>query len=231
MKIKGVVFDLDHTLYDRYKTLDIVMPIIYEKFKKFISDELSKQAFTEITKTADAKRIHYGWDAVFEYLEQRNIFKVGTDFSKEMYLRSIFENFKIYAEKYNFSKPLLDDLKGMGLKTGLITNGSGELQRRKLELLGLENSFDEIVISKEVGFEKPDARIFELAANRLLEKPENLLYVGDHPINDAKGSKDAGYIPVLVMTMGFETMPVASEFDNRIPSVKYLKELIENKFM
>ena len=41
----------------------------------------------------------------------------------------------------------------------------------------LNNYFDTIIISEEVGFSKPDKRIFELALNKLNVQPEDVLFI------------------------------------------------------
>ena len=43
--------------------------------------------------------------------------------------------------------------------------------------------FDELVLSGNEGVSKPDARIFEIACERLGENPENCVFVDDSPEN------------------------------------------------
>jgi putative hydrolase of the HAD superfamily len=72
----------------------------------------------------------------------------------------------------------------------LVTNGSGANQRAKLARSGLERFFARIVISGEVGVEKPDRAIFERAlAGR---PPSEALFVGDDPARDIAGAHAAG---------------------------------------
>lgn len=231
MKIDGVVFDLDHTLFDRYESIKLCTPEIYEKFKCLFHPEYTLEKFTELFIETDKLKIHYGWDAVFDRYIEKGLILPGIDFPRKEFLSSIFEVYKKFSVKYPFAKDVLKKLKNMNLKTGLITNGSSEVQRAKIFNLDLDDCFDEIFISGEVGIEKPNPEIFTKMSDKLAILPERLLYVGDHPINDATASKQAGYIPVLVMTMGFDTMPCAKNFDLRINSVKELIDLINIKFI
>jgi len=48
-----------------------------------------------------------------------------------------------------------------------VTNGDGAQQRAKLQNLGLVDRFNVFLASGDVGFPKPDKRIFETAAARL----------------------------------------------------------------
>ncbi len=52
-------------------------------------------------------------------------------------------------------------------------------KKAKIFNTNLNKYFETIIISEEVGFSKPDKRIFELALNKLNLQPENTLFVGD----------------------------------------------------
>ena len=88
-------------------------------------------------------------------------------------------------------------LKNAGIKTALITNGSSEGQREKLDRFALAPLFDEILIDTEVGFSKPDERIFRLALDRLSVSPEEAVMVGDNPVWDTEIPQKMGIFAVL----------------------------------
>lgn len=79
---------------------------------------------------------------------------------------------------------------------GVLTNGVGHLQRRKLHITGLEDPIDTIVVSGEEGYRKPDTRLFERAADRLPGTAH--VFVGDSPEADVVGASQAGWHPVLL---------------------------------
>jgi putative hydrolase of the HAD superfamily len=75
----------------------------------------------------------------------------------------------------------------------LVSNGGSSSQRRKLDRAGLKHHFSErIVISEEVGWSKPDARIFRAALQMTSTAPEQALFVGDDPHRDIEGAAGAG---------------------------------------
>ena len=80
----------------------------------------------------------------------------------------------------------------IGLKLGLITNGSVRMQSRKLQCLALAPMFDTILISDAEGIGKPDPRIFHRALERLNTSPARSVVVGDHPEVDVAGARAAG---------------------------------------
>jgi putative hydrolase of the HAD superfamily len=75
---------------------------------------------------------------------------------------------------------------------GIISNFDGRL-RPVLAQLGLEKFFQEIVISSEVGADKPDPWIFWESARRFGIEPATALHVGDEPEVDWKGAAAAGF--------------------------------------
>jgi putative hydrolase of the HAD superfamily len=87
---------------------------------------------------------------------------------------------------------MLEGLKRSGLLVGLVTNGQHALQYAKLAHTGLEYVFDEIVVSGDVGVEKPDREIFDLACEKLGLDPREAVYVGDNRRNDIDGAAGAG---------------------------------------
>jgi HAD superfamily hydrolase (TIGR01549 family) len=75
---------------------------------------------------------------------------------------------------------------------GLITNGPADVQRDKIDLLGLWPEIDFAVISGEIGVEKPDPAIFQEALRRGDAKSADAIYIGDSPEFDMEGARAAG---------------------------------------
>lgn len=60
----------------------------------------------------------------------------------------------------------LDRLRELEVPVGLVTDGRRITQRNKLRALGIETAFDHVVISEEIGTEKPDPRNFAVFEER-----------------------------------------------------------------
>ena len=221
--IKGVVFDLDHTLFDRYATQKLCMKGFCEHFD--VSEGMTDEKAAELVEYADMHFNHLGWNKIFEYLVNKKLFKTVPSF--ESYCSFLLEKFKHFAVPYEFTKPMLNELRKKGLKLGIITNGRSEIQRSKIKLLGFEELFDEIIVSEEVGAEKPDTKPFIVMAERLGINPQNLIYVGDFPINDVEASRKAGYTPVWVMTMKLWLFPEIEVPEFCIKDVSLVPEIVD----
>ena len=87
----------------------------------------------------------------------------------------------------------LADLNHRQVPWGIVTNGPSTMQRHKCQALGLDQIAPFIVISEEVGYAKPDPRIFRDALDATgLAKPEQVMFVGDSPATDIDGARRFG---------------------------------------
>jgi putative hydrolase of the HAD superfamily len=83
-------------------------------------------------------------------------------------------------------------LSSLGAELMVLSNGVTEVQLAKLSSTGLLGWFDRVVISDQVGAEKPDTKIYHYAQG--LARPESECWmVGDHPVNDIHGARAAGF--------------------------------------
>ena len=89
-------------------------------------------------------------------------------------------------------------------RLGIVTNGPADVQRAKVELLGVADLVDFVVISGEFGIEKPDPAIFREALRRGEAAPGDAVYIGDSPEHDIAGARSVGLTPVWVNRAGRE---------------------------
>ena len=76
---------------------------------------------------------------------------------------------------------------------GVLTNGFTEVQYRKLNSTGLDRYIQRMVISDEIGIQKPDPRIFRYAEQETGAEPSTTIMIGDNPDNDIRGAINAGW--------------------------------------
>ena len=98
-------------------------------------------------------------------------------------------------------RPSLERLRAAGLRLAVVSNSNGTL-RHLFDRLGFTPAFDAILDSTVEEVEKPDPRIFHLALERLGEKAETALHVGDVYHVDVVGARAAGIRPILVDEAG-----------------------------
>jgi putative hydrolase of the HAD superfamily len=92
---------------------------------------------------------------------------------------------------------LVRRVKASDRQTGIITNNALELRDLWRPLLPIDEIFDTVVDSCEVGVRKPDPRIFEMALDRLDVAPEQAAFLDDYEGN-VKAAQALGMTGVLV---------------------------------
>jgi|SRR3989338_900453 len=90
---------------------------------------------------------------------------------------------------------LFSVLRRQGLKVGILSNASSKL-RERLNTEGIAKLVDEIVISGEIGFQKPHKEAFELLFEKLKLRPGEVIFVDD-TTKSLEKAHEIGYIPVL----------------------------------
>jgi len=74
-----------------------------------------------------------------------------------------------------------------GMRLAIVSNIALDI-RPALERWGISSALDAVVLSYEVGYVKPDPRIFQLAADLLDTDPRDCLMIGDSAHDDVGGA-------------------------------------------
>ena len=120
---------------------------------------------------------------------------------------------------------LLDSLQGR-VKIGIITNGFTALQQTRLERTGLSSHFDLLVISEQVGFAKPDTKIFEYSFAKMGYPPlSRILMVGDTPESDILGGINAG-VATCWLNMKGRSLPEGINPTWQVSTLSELEQLL-----
>ena len=198
--IRAVLFDLDNTLIDRdaafrgfcLEYLDEIFPDLneMERSQALVHMEvwdrgrLKREGFPPVHAELDVVLPN---EAEFdtgmpEWLSQ--VCSEEWDAQKRRRLHQLIEPDPTVEQ-------LIRRLRGR-FRLAIVTNGSGTVQRAKLNVMGYAHLFESIVVSGERGIAKPDPLIFEAALSQINCSPEEALFVGDDPIRDVIGAKRVG---------------------------------------
>ncbi len=116
------------------------------------------------------------------------------------------------------AQALLDSLRSLGLKTGIVANSwpdPGRVLRADIDRFGLADRIDAIAISEEVGVRKPDPQIFIHCCRQLGVAPSEAMHVGDNLEADVAGAHGAGITTVQALWFVADEQPAAVEPDFR----------------
>ena len=107
----------------------------------------------------------------------------------------IYRNHIPDIQLYDGVRGMLERIKSSGRKLAMITDGRPEGQRAKIQALGIEPLFDEIIITDELGgaeFRKPNTAAYELLHERLAAPYEKMVYIADNPNKDFIAPEELG---------------------------------------
>lgn len=116
-------------------------------------------------------------------------------------IREFKDNQNFSWRTFGFTVETIMKLKNIGLKVGLISNWDKGC-RQVLSANNILELFDTVVISAEVGYEKPSEKIFRYALEQAKALPETSLYVGDNYYDDVLGSSRVGMQCLLINPYG-----------------------------
>lgn len=231
--VSAVVFDLDGTLLDHRTSARAGLERWVATFDTPMTEQIERAWF-------EAEEKHFAeWRrGEIEHSEQRRRRMraflpvvgqiVGTDRELELAFESYLEAYRACWVGFADVDEAVEAVRGRGLATGVLTNGTRELQEAKLAHLGLLGSIGPVVCAAEIGVAKPHPNAFRAACDAVATPPGQVLYVGDeHPV-DILGARAAGLQAVLVDRGQFdrgEAEPV--EESARISSLVELLSMLD----
>jgi putative hydrolase of the HAD superfamily len=143
----------------------------------------------------------------------------------------IADRFTAYREEEMFVFPgaheAIDELKALGVRLALVTNGAADSQRAKVERFALAHRFDHVQIEGEHGFGKPDERAYLHAMEALgVTAPETWM-IGDNLEWEVEAPQRLGIYAIWMDVHG-EGLPEGSTVKpDRI--IRSLTELVPGK--
>lgn len=173
-------------MLDRDASIEVFAASQYDRFAPRL-DGVNRSGYVETFVRLDARGAVWK-DSVYQRLtEELHISAVSW--------RELFADFEEritnYYRPFPNLHPTLTEL-ATSYRLGLITNGRTEFQSQTIESLGIAEFFDVILISETEGVRKPEPEIFHRALRRLGISPHEAIYVGDHPLTDIRGARNAG---------------------------------------
>ena len=84
------------------------------------------------------------------------------------------------------------DLLGATKKMGVVSNGQRVFSEQEMRVLNLYDRFEVVIFSSDLGYQKPDPRIYTAALGRMGLAPPNVLFIGDTFENDIFAPRHLG---------------------------------------
>lgn len=203
-KINDVFFDLDRTLWDFEKNSEVALRILFEEFQLGESIPSFKKFHGEYKRVNARFWKAYGEGKISQAELRAGRFRdtlaffgvnnktMGADMNAKYIAISPYQ-----THLFPSTKEVLLGLKEKNYRLHIITNGFKEVQHTKLEQSGLDEFFESVLCSEEVGKSKPHPSVFYEAMSRAQAKANQSVMIGDDFNADIIGAENVGIPGVL----------------------------------
>jgi putative hydrolase of the HAD superfamily len=220
--IKAVIFDLDDTL------LDTTGQIIEKGYVKALKEMVKLGlpiSFDEAVKLMKKLKKEKG-----EHIKVLHEICSELKFNNEKVLNiglDIYHNYwddevKLFPDTI----PTLEKLRQKGLKLVLVSHGRTERQNMKIDVLGIRQYFDFIII--DTNLEKSEkGKYFREAMKKLNLKPDEILSVGDKITAEIKEANSLGITTVRMLHGRRSKLKPTNKLQIADYEIKNIKEILE----
>ena len=133
----------------------------------------------------------------------------------------VFMRARHEVELFEHAFDMLKQLRTQGLTIGALSNGNADVS-----LTGIGELFDFQFNADSVGSAKPDPLMFQRALEHTGLRPEQVVHIGDHPINDVRAAREVGCWTVWVNLEG-QHWPQPAQADERVDSLAQIPAALE----
>jgi putative hydrolase of the HAD superfamily len=209
---KAIFFDLDDTILALSDSAEPCWRIVIQRFVAHLAGISMDGVLEAINRErrwywSDPERHQWGrlhLDAARTAIVQRALLALGIE--APALAREIAAAFASEREQRLGPIPgapeTLQRLRDLGVRLALLTNGASADQRRKIEQQGLAPFFELILIEGELGYGKPDERVYRQALNRMGLAPEDVWMVGDNLLWDVGAPQALGITAIWIDRAG-----------------------------
>jgi 2-haloalkanoic acid dehalogenase type II len=225
--IKAILFDLGGTLVEtsHLKAISYISKKVSGELNidQGILEEKLINNFKEIFRKAREGRFKTIAKIIEESLFNSIQDTKGSNLSKKVrsfYKEYIEKEVKIYPNVYN----VLNSLRQMNLKLGIISNSDTYLTKCMLKKFSLDKFFDVVVTSSMSKAYKPNPKIFKVGLLKLGFSANQTVFIGNSD-KDIQGAKSVGMITVLLKTK--ETSKLQASPDFIISNLDEVSQLVK----
>lgn len=231
--LKMIFFDIDGTLLDHKGSEQEGIKKFY--FLNEFNEKCDFDNFIKIWIKYSDKNFEKFLNKEYNFEQQRamRIIDVYNKFGKEISYNEALTKFTDYLNAYESSWKAYDDVIPClnmlnQYKLGIISNGDHKQQVEKLRKMNILEYFCDVVVAGDVGYAKPDNRIFEIACQRNNVNIENVFYVGDNIKTDVIPANEIGMKGILIDR---DKERKTENNINRIFSLTDIKNLLKNQIL
>ena len=187
-------------------------------------------ALTDLWRT---KQLQYTWlrSLMGAYIEFWQVTGDALDFAmssldiEDDALRKRLMDLYLRLDTFPEIKDMLASLKGAGVKTAILSNGSPDMLAAAVEGAGLGELLDDVISVHDLGIYKPDPRVYQLAVDGLGVSAERICFMSSNSW-DANGAAAFGFRVVWCNRYGQRPERLPGEIAHEITNLAELPVLL-----
>ena len=221
-KITTCVFDAYGTLFD--------VNAACRELSKEVGDK-----WTELSNLWRLKQVEYTWlrNSMKEYIDFWKITSDALDYAmetlniKNIKLRNELLSLYLKLEAYPEVKSVLGNIKYMGLKTAILSNGNKKMLESAVSNAKIQNLMDEILSVDDCKVFKPSSKVYELVESKMGVKKENVLFFSSNAW-DMHAASNYGFKTIWVNRFQGKLEKLPGKPDQIINSLEQIEKILKN---
>lgn len=241
MMPRALLFDLDDTILSAYARPELAWLTVADE----MSERLSPLRPEELAEVIAACGREFWSDPERDRRGRRQLYEARREIVRTAFARlraggqllplagaaeQLADRFTAYRDEQMYLFPdaqlVVDELRRRKFRLALVTNGTAQTQRAKIARFDLGLRFDHIQIEEEVGFGKPDKRVYLHAMAALGVTPAETWMIGDNLEWEVAAPQRLGIFAVWHDVAG-EGLPEGTTVRPNL-IIRRLRELLEH---
>ena len=221
-KITTCVFDAYGTLFD--------VNAACRELSKEVGDK-----WNELSNLWRLRQLEYTWlrNSMKEYIDFWKITSDALDYAmdtlniKNIKLRNELLSLYLKLEAYPEVKSILENIKYMGLKTAILSNGNKKMLESAVSNAKIQNLMDEILSVDDCKVFKPSSKVYELVESKMGVKKENVLFFSSNAW-DMHAASNYGFKTIWVNRFQGKLEKLPGQPDQIINSLEQIEKIFKN---
>ena len=221
-KITTCVFDAYGTLFD--------VNAACRELSKEVGDK-----WNELSSLWRLRQVEYTWlrNSMEEYIDFWKITSDALDYAmetlniKNIKLRKELLSLYLNLEAYPEVKSVLENIKNMGLKTAILSNGNKKMLESAVSNAKIQNLMDEILSVDDCKVYKPSSEVYDLVERKMGVKNEKVLFFSSNAW-DMHAASNYGFKTIWVNRFQGKLEKLPGKPYKIISSLEHIEKILKN---
>ncbi|WP_409524105.1 HAD family hydrolase [Nitrincola sp. MINF-07-Sa-05] len=233
--IKAITFDLDDTLWAVDPVIELANRSLWDWLTENAAQYTDRFILADLVEGSEMRRqllerhpeISHSVTLIRLKLLEQGMLQCGYTTSEARALSSqameVFIEARHQVELFAHARAMLEGLHARGFILGALSNGNAEVKRT-----GIGDLFEFQYNADQVGQMKPHPLMFEKALEHAALQAEQVIHIGDHPVNDVEAAQQVGMWTIWVNLDGALSWPAGQKkADAEVTSLDQVDAMVD----